>query len=493
MLTGQTQQVPHDDSVQQVSHDGSAQDQTGVVKAGPVRWYAAIDLKSFYASVECVERGLDPLAARLLVADYTRTDKTICLAVSPALKEALGVPGRVRLYEVLQKARARGVDFEAAPPRMRKYLEVSRQIYQIYLKFVAPEDIFSYSIDEVFIDVTDYLTMYGCDAVELARRMVRAVFNETGITATAGVGVNLYLAKIAMDVKAKHMPADADGARVAELDEETYRRELWNHQPITDFWRVGPGYARRLKSLGIHTMGELARYSMVGAEKLYHVFGVNAELLIDHAWGYEPVTMREVKAYRSNNHSVNSGQVLHRAYTREEAALVAWEMAEALALDLFEKNLVTDQLVLYIGYDKHAPGYTGEKVRDHYGREVPKPTRATINLPRAINNQKVLADVVRENFLRLCFSDLMVRRIMISACHVKQRENGKNHENKIFQADLFTDYEKLAREDAKMARLMQAEIAIKKRYGKNAILKAANYEEAATMRERNHQVGGHKA
>ena len=457
------------------------------------RSYIAIDLKSFYASVECVERGLDPLTARLVVADFRRTDKTICLAVSPALKEALGVPGRVRLYEVLQKARRLGVDFEAAPPRMRKYVEVSRQIYEIYTSFVAEEDIFPYSIDEVFIDAAPYLKMYNCSAFELAEKMIAKVYAQTGITATAGIGSNLYLAKVAMDIYAKHMPPNEHGARVGELSEESYRRELWTHTPLTDFWRVGPGYARRLGKLGIYNMGDLARYSLVGSDKLYATFGKNAELLIDHAWGYEPVTMQDVKSYESDNHSLSSGQVLHEPYAYDKARLIAWEMADALALELFEKGLTTDHLTLTVGYDKDNPGYKGVKVRDHYGREVPKPAHGSVKLKRRTNSGRVMGEKILELYDKLCLPELAVRRIMISAEHVKQGKNGENLDFMFLQPDIFTDYKKLEQEEARDSRLSAAEIEIKRRYGKNAILKAANYEEGATVRERNNQLGGHTA
>ena len=457
------------------------------------RSYIAIDLKSFYASVECVERGFDPLTTRLVVADFRRTEKTICLAVSPALKKLLGVPGRVRLYEVLQRAERQGVDFEVAPPQMRKYMEVSRKIYEIYASFVAISDIHVYSIDEVFIDATPYLKMYDCSARELATRMIRRVYEETGITATAGVGTNLYLAKVAMDIMAKRTVPDADGVRVAVLDEVAYRRGLWKHRPLTDFWRVGPGITRRLAGLGIYTMGDLARYSLTGSDNLYAAFGKNAELLIDHAWGWEPVTMSDIKSYEADNHSISSGQVLHEPYDFGGARLIVWEMADALALELCEKNLVTDHLTLDIGYDKECPGYSGEKVRDYYGRVVPKPSHGTVAMKRRTSSGRVICEEILELFDRLCLPELNVRRITISADHVKQRENSENDEIEIFQMDLFTDYEKIEREETRDLRLAAAEIAIKKRYGKNAILKAANYEKGATMRERNNQVGGHSA
>ena len=457
------------------------------------RYFAAIDLKSFYASVECVERGLDPLTARLVVADFSRTEKTICLAVSPALKKALDIGGRPRLYEVLSKARRLGVDFEAAPPQMRRYVEVSRQIYNIYTGFVAAEDIHPYSIDEVFVDLTPYLRMYGCSARDLVERMVRKVLAETGITATAGIGTNMYLAKIAMDIVAKKAAPDRHGVRIAELDEASYRSELWGHTPMTDFWRVGPGIARRLRRLGIHTMGELARYSLVGSDKLYATFGKNAELIIDHAWGWEPVTMPDVKGYTTDNHSISMGQVLHEPYDFNKARLVTWEMADAVALDLYEKGLATDQLILDVGYDTSSAGRADEVVLDYYGRKVPRPAHGTINLDRFTNSEKTICDAVDEEFIKLCSKKLMVRRIMIAACHVKQRENEAKIEFKNSQRDFFTDYEKIEKDERRAARLAAAEVAIKKRYGKNAVMRAANYEEGATMRVRNNQIGGHRA
>ena len=457
------------------------------------KWYAAIDLKSFYASVECVERGLDPLQARLVVADFSRTEKTICLAVSPALKQLLGVGGRVRLYEVIQKARAKKIDFEAAPPRMHKYVEVSRQIYNLYTKFVAPEDIHIYSIDEVFIDMTSYLKLYHLSPKELAERMMREVFEVTGITATAGVGTNLYLAKIAMDILAKRAEPNAHGARIAVLDEMSYRKEMWSHKPLTDFWRIGPGISRRLMKLGIYTMGDLARYSLVGAEKLYHEFGVNAELIIDHAWGVEPTTMQDIKNYTSNNHSLSSGQVLMRPYERGEARLIVWEMADALALNLFEKHLVANQIELYVGFDKSNNNYNGETEIDFYGRVLPKSLHGIKNLGKYTNSGKLFCEKILEIYDGLKIDNLRLRRITIAANHVKQREIGEKLNVKNFQMDLFTDYDKTKQNDEKEARLNAAEVAIKKRYGKNAILKVANFEEGATMRERNNQVGGHRA
>ena len=439
------------------------------------RCYIAIDLKSFYASVECVERGLDPLTTDLLVADESRTDKTICLAVSPSLKSRLGIPGRIRLYKVKDLARRKGVDFTIARPQMRRYMEVSKHIFAIYATFVAMEDIQVYSIDEVFIDATKYLKLYGVNAEELARRMIMKVLEETGVTATAGIGTNLYLAKIAMDIKAKHMEADEHGVRVASLDEMGYRREMWGHQPMLDFWRFGPGTVRRLEGLGIHSMGELARYSLTGSEKLYATFGVNAELIIDHAWGYEPVTMSDLKSYEAENHSLCSGQVLGEPYGHDKTKLVLWEMADNLALSMFEKDLVSDQLTLDILYDG------GEKAH------------GTIHLDKFTNSGSVFTVKMLELFEKVCFLELKARRIMISALHILQRENVKNREGMFFQPDIFTDYDFLNKKEAKEGRLMAAELAIKKRYGKNAVLKLKNLEEGATMKTRNEQVGGHRA
>lgn len=451
------------------------------------RIYIAIDLKSFYASVECVERGLDPLTARLVVADFSRTEKTICLAVSPALK-ALGLSGRERLYEVLRVTKAHGVDFDAAVPRMKKYMEVSRQIYGIYASFVSPHDIHVYSIDEVFIDATDYVKLYKVTAHEFAEMLIHKVLAETGITATAGIGTNMYLAKVAMDIKAKHLTADKHGVRIAELDEKSYREKLWSHQPLTDFWRVGPGYARRLQKLGINTMGDLARYSLAGADKLYAEFGINAELLIDHAWGWEPVGMADIKSYHTDNHSVSSGQVLKCAYNYEDARLVTWEMMDSLALELFEKKLMTNQIVLTVCYDKDYGKYRGAMRKDHYGRLLPKPAHGTITLNKYTNNAKLLCQKVLELYAQIVNRELKVKRIYVVAGKVQ----GNQMHRPLQQMDLFTDYEKQAEANEKNRRLQQAIAEIKHRYGKNALLKLANYEEGATMRERNMQVGGHR-
>lgn len=446
--------------------------------------YIAIDLKSFYASVECVERGLDPLTARLVVADESRTEKTICLAVTPALK-ALGISGRARLYEVYQKTS----DFIIAPPRMRKYMEISTKIFSIYATFVAPEDIHVYSVDEVFIDATSYLKHYKMTARELALKMIRKVLAETGITATAGIGTNLYLAKIAMDIKAKHMEADKDGVRIAELDEMSYRKELWGHEPITDFWRIGRGYSKRLAKLGIHTMGDVARYSLTGSDILYKEFGVMAELLIDHAWGYEPVEMKDIRGYRSDNHCICSGQVLSRPYKFDEARVVLLEMADQLALDLIRKKLMTNQLVITIEYDVlSAKHHSDDLAKDPYGRKVPKHAHGTVNLDGYSESEKEFMERSGELFNKIVNPDLLVRRIYITANHVKYYFEKKP----LHQLSIFTDYQKKKEDDARDTRRERAILEIKSRYGKNAILRGLNFEEGATQRDRNAQVGGHK-
>lgn len=465
------------------------------------RIYVAIDLKSFYASVECVERGLDPLAANLVVADESRTDKTICLAVSPSLKK-LGIPGRARLFEVKQKAR--GVDFIIATPRMAKYIEVSCKIYDIYLKYIAPEDIHVYSIDEVFMDVTDYLATYKKTAHELAIMMIRDVLKQTGITATAGIGTNMYLAKVAMDIVAKKMPADEDGVRIAELDEMAYRKQLWNHFPITDFWRVGRGTAEKLARYGLDTMGKVARQSVDNEELLYKLFGVNAELLIDHAWGWEPCTIDLVKAYRPETNSMSSGQVLTEPYTFEKARNVVMEMADAISLDLVEKRLVTNQLVLTVSYDREnltrpeiASKYHGKVVLDHYGRPVPKHAHGTANLGSHSSSSKEIINAVISLYDRIVNRDLLIRRLNISTNHIIAESNGQEAtDNGPAQLDLFTDYDAILKEKEnkkKERRIQEALIKIKKRFGKNAILKGTSYAEGATARERNKQIGGHKA
>lgn len=498
------------------------------------RTYIAIDLKSFYASVECVERGLDPLTTNLVVADVSRTEKTICLAVSPSLK-AYGIGGRARLFEVVQKLeevnleRKRNtfgykltgkstsdielkehpdweVDYIAAVPRMAYYIEYSTRIYDIYLRYVSEEDIFVYSIDEVFMDVTDYLKLYKLSAHDLAMKMIREVLRETGVTATAGIGTNMYLAKIAMDIVAKHIPADKDGVRIAELDEMSYREKLWNHRPLTSFWRVGHGIAKKLESYGIDTMGKLARASLTKQPFLYKLFGVNAELLIDHAWGWEPCTMAAVKAYRPETNSLSSGQVLQSAYTKTKARAVVMEMADAIALDLVDKHLVTDQLVLTISYDADSlkdpearDSYDGEITTDYYGRPAPKHAHGTANLEQLTSSSRVIIDAVMEIYDRIVNPKLLVRRINITTNHVVNESKAKERQQPI-QLELFTDYEELERkaaekraELAKERKIQETLLSIKKKYGKNAILKGTSYEEGATGKERNRQIGGHKA
>ena len=451
------------------------------------RQYVAIDLKSFYASVECVERGLNPLTTRLVVADESRTEKTICLAVSPALK-AEGISGRARLFEVLQKVPRD--TFIIAKPQMKKYMEISSKIFQIYASFAAPEDIHVYSIDEVFIDVTSYLKSYQKTAHELTMTMIKEVLKQTGITATAGIGENLYLAKIAMDIEAKHMPPDKDGVRIAELTEKSYREKLWSHTPLTDFWRVGPGYTRKLKKYGINTMGDLAKFSLVGSEKLYQEFGTVAELLIDHAWGYEPVTIKDIKNYHSDNHSISSGQVLHEPYNAKDARIIILEMADQLSLDLTRKRLLTDQIVLTIGYDSSSEkDYNGEITQDRYGRKIPKHAHGTINLTDFTASSTEIIEKTLKLYDKIIDKNLKVRRINIVANHVKF-ENEKLPSR---QLNLFVDYNKKEKDDKREKRRQKAILEIKARYGRNAILRGVNFEEKATMRDRNNQVGGHKA
>lgn len=498
------------------------------------RTYIAIDLKSFYASVECIERGLDPLGANLVVADTSRTEKTICLAVSPSLK-AHGISGRARLFEVVQRVKevnterlrkAPGhkftgssyyaaelkespelsLDYVIAPPQMAHYMECSTKIYQVYLNYVAPEDIHVYSIDEVFIDATSYLRTYRLTAREFAMKMIMDVLNRTGITATAGIGTNLYLCKIAMDIEAKHLQADKNGVRIAELDEMSYRRSLWAHRPLTDFWRVGGGYAKKLEANGMFTMGDVARRSVTDEGTLYKLFGINAELLIDHAWGWEPCTIAEIKAYRPSTNSLSSGQVLHCPYSFEKAKLITREMADMLTLDLVDKGLVTDQIVLTIGFDienLRDPAirgqYHGAVTTDHYGREVPKHAHGTGNLGRHTSSTKRIMEAASVLFDSIVDKNLLIRRINVTANHVIE-EAALPNEPEAEQLDLFTDY---AEEEAKRKaeetelereRTMQlAMLTIKKRYGKNAILKGMNFEEGATAKDRNSQIGGHKA
>ena len=498
------------------------------------RVYIAIDLKSFYASVECRERGLDPLDTNLVVADESRTDKTICLAVTPSLK-AYGISGRGRLFEVLQHIREANagrrhnapgrkligsscffselqanpelaIDFIIAPPRMAYYMAYSTQIYDIYMKYVAPEDIIVYSIDEVFMDVTDYLKGSGKTPREFAMMMIRDVLRTTGITATAGIGTNLYLSKVAMDIVAKHLPGDKDGVRIAELDERSYRETLWMHQPLTDFWRIGRGYSKKLEENGMFTMGDVARCSLKNEELLYKLFGKNAELLIDHAWGWEPCTVEAIRNYRPRTNSLSSGQVLHRAYESEEAKLVLREMADLLVLDLVEKGLVTDQIVVMIGYDvenlsdpARSRRYTGEVIEDHYGRRVPKYAHGTANLGKYTSSTKEIMQAVSELFDRITNRELLVRRLNITAAHVI-RETEIPAPEETEQIDLFTDYGERARQRrAEQKRLdrekrqQRAVLSIKRKYGKNAILRGMNLEKGATARDRNAQIGGHRA
>ena len=455
------------------------------------RSYVCIDLKSFYASVECRNRGLDPLKAKLVVADESRTDKTICLAVSPALK-ACGISGRARLYEVKQRLReverttGEHVDFIIAPPQMAHYMQVSSDIYDVYLSYLAPEDMHVYSIDEVFMDVTDYLPLYGLTAHELTIKMIRDVLSKTGITATAGIGTNLYLAKVAMDVVAKHVDADADGVRIAELDEMSYRLKMWNYSPITDIWRIGLGTAKRLAENGMFTMGDVARMSLINENRLYNIFGIDAELLIDHAWGIEPTTMYYIKNYRAGARSVSSGQVLSTPYTAEKARIIVFEMVDALVMDLVDKGLVTDAIGIDIGYDRESVDngiYTGEIHTDHYGRSIPKHGHGMTRLGTHTSSGKKIIDAAMELFDKIIDKKLTVRRLNITANNVLPEEEGA------YQYDLFTSADELREERS----LQEAMLSIKKRYGNNAVLRGTSLVEGATARERNGQIGGHKA
>ena len=497
--------------------------------------YIAIDLKSFYASVECRDRGLDPLDTNLVVADESRTDKTICLAVTPTLK-SFGISGRARLFEVKQKVKEvnadrkrnlRGrefsgsshfyselskdpslaLDFIIAPPRMAYYMEYSTRIYEIYMKYVAPEDIIVYSIDEVFMDVTDYLQTYRMSPRDLAMKMILEVLETTGITATAGIGTNLYLCKVAMDIMAKHIPSDENGVRIAFLDEMTYRRELWSHRPITDFWRVGRGYAKKLETYGIYTMGDVARCSEQNEELLYRLFGKNAELLIDHAWGWEPCTVEAVKAYRPESSSLGSGQVLQCPYDAEKAKLVVREMADALSLDLVEKRLVTDQIVITVGYDienltdpERRKKYRGEVVTDRYGRQIPKHAHGTENLESFTSSTQKMVEAASVLCDRIVDKNLLIRRMNITANNIVEEKAAQQKNNSYQQLDLFTDYaaeEEQEKQEAlrldRERKLQEATITIKKKFGKNAILKGMSLQEGATAKNRNEQIGGHKA
>ena len=451
--------------------------------------YIAIDLKSFYASVECRERGLDPLTAKLVVADASRTSKTICLAVTPALK-AYGIGGRCRLFEVEQKARevkrqsGKDLEYIVAPPRMAHYIKVSAQIYGIYLRFFAPEDIHVYSIDEVFIDATSYLSFYKTDARALTQKVIGAILEETGITATAGIAPNLYLCKIAMDIWAKRMKADKNGARIAELDEMTYRRELWDHKPLTDFWRIGNGTARRLERRCIYTMGDLARASLKAPLFLYDEFGIDAEILIDHAWGRESVQMKDIKNYRSSAKSLGSGQVLHCAYDYEKGKIVAREMAEALALDLFQKKMVASSVTIAVCYDSstlEVDGFDGELCSDYYGRLAPKPAHASASFSAETNSSAQIVAAIVGLYEQIVNRDWFVRRMYVNANNVIPQSQR--------QPTLFDQDNSSAKEDS----LQETRLAIIKKFGKNALLKGTDYEEGATTRDRNAQIGGHKA
>lgn len=500
------------------------------------RYYVCIDLKSFYASVECIERGLDPLTTHLVVADASRTDKTICLAVSPALK-AHGVPGRPRLFEVLPKVKAenqlraknapegvlRGksynetelknnpslaLDYIVAQPRMALYMQYSSRIFGIYLRHVAPEDIYAYSIDEVFIDVTPYLSYGKTTPHDFTRNLLQEVIRETGITATAGIGTNLYLAKIAMDITAKHIPADGDGVRIAELDEYSYRKTLWEHKPLTDFWRIGGGIAKKLEANRMHTMGDVAMASLTGdgEELLYRLFGVNAELLIDHAWGYEPCTMAQIKAYKPSAHSISTGQVLQCPYDWKGARLIVREMADLLAYDLVEKGVVTNGVTLTVGYDvenlsdpARAGKYRGSVTRDHYGRLIPKHSHGTEALPHYTSSGKQIIKALTDLFHRIVDPSLMVRRITITADRILPAEQVQTIPTE-YQLEMFVDYEAAEKRRRKEKEALEAEhrlqsavLSMKQKYGKNILLKGMNFEEGATAKERNQQIGGHRA
>ena len=461
----------------------------------PSRTYAAIDLKSFFASVECILRGLDPLKAKLVVADESRTEKTICLAVTPALK-AYGIPGRARLFEVNQKVRevqrrtGEKIEFTIAKPQMAKYVEYSTKVYNVYLKYVSAEDIHAYSIDECFLDLTRYLKLYKKTARELVKTIIQDVFTTTGITATGGIGTNLYLCKIAMDVMAKHVEADADGVRIAELDEMSYRKQLWSHRPITSFWQVGRGIAERLENCrlnagrGIYTMGDIARVSVKNPEALYKLFGVNAEILIDHAWGYEPCTIADIKKAKPRNRSTGEGQVLQDPYPFDKARLVVREMVDTVSMTLIAHDLVTNAMVLTVGYDRENVDkgiYRGETVMDVYGRVLPKPAHGTANIGYYTSSQSVMADAVMKLFDRIVDPKLTVRRLNLVAADIVDA----SHE----QYDLFTDVKKQEREKKRL----KAELLIKKRFGKNAIVKGMDLQEGATTIERNGQIGGHRA
>ena len=489
----------------------------------PNKTYLCIDAKSFYASIECVERGLDPLTTNLVVADLSRTEKTICLAVTPSLK-AYGISGRARLFEVVQRvgeinAQRRfhapgrtfsgssfddpklqvdpslALDYIVAPPRMALYIDYSTRIYGVYLKYFAPEDIYPYSIDETFLDITSYLDLYHLSGREMAKKLILDVLQTTGITTTAGMGTNLYLSKVAMDIVSKHIKPDRDGVRIAKLDERSYRRLLWDHRPLTDFWRVGRGYAQKLEHRGLHTMGDIARCSLTNEAMLYRLFGVNAELLIDHAWGYEPCTLADIKAYKPQAHSSGAGQVLQSPYPFDKAKLVLREMAERLSLDLLSQGLVTDQIILIVGYDRasNTANYQGELTKDYYGRSVPKHAHGSINLPRLTSSGKLIVNAAVELYERIVDPELLIRRLNIVANHTTDEANAPQE---LDQLDLFTSLETKQKEAESLARersLQETMLKIQSKYGKNAILKANSLQDGATAMERNRQIGGHRA
>ena len=490
--------------------------------------YIAIDLKSFYASVECMERGLNPITTNLVVADKSRTEKTVCLAVSPSLK-AYGISGRARLYQVVERVREVNIErkmkapgrtftgqsydditlknnpdlelsYIVAPPRMAYYMKYSTDIVKIYLKYFSPDDMFIYSIDEVFIDVTHYLKTYKMTARELVTKVIQDVYEATGITATAGIGTNLYLCKIAMDIVAKHVSPDKNGVRIAGLDEMSYRKLLWNHRPLTDFWRIGKGYAKKLEKYGMYTMGDVARTSINNEDLLYRLFGINAELLIDHAWGWEPTTIESVKSYEPTTNSISSAQVLHCAYTNHDAETIVKNMANALSNDLVKKNLITSKIVLDVNYDVDnlaIPAiknyYKGEITKDYYGRMVPKPAHGTINLDHKTSSAKQIIDATTSLYRRITNENLLVRRLNITADNVVA--DTEKEKEKFEQIDMFTDYKKIEKERKKEKaekRMQNAVINMQNKYGKNAILKGMDLLKESTTIERNGQIGGHK-
>ena len=492
--------------------------------------YAAIDLKSFYASVECVARGLDPLTTNLLVADVSKTEKTICLAVTPSLK-AHGISGRARLFEAVQqvkianaqrKAKLRGKDFTgssyddtelkknpylaidyiAAPPRMALYRECSAKIVATYLKYVSMDDIYPYSIDEVFIDITHYLDAYKMNAHDFVTMLIRDILNTYGVTATAGIAENMYLCKVALDITAKHIPPDKDGVRIAQLDMMTYRRTLWTHRDLTDFWMVGSATAKRLNKLGLFTMGDVARCSLMDEERLYKEFGKNAVYLIDQAWGREPVDIPTIKAYKPESTSTSSGQVLTRPYTFDETRIIIMEMVDKLVLELVEKGLTTDQIVLMVGYDienltdpKRRAAYTGEITTDHYGRQVPKHARGTANMGKHTSSTKLITEKTLELFERIVNKKLLTRRLTITANHLLTEEEAKANAGaeQLTLFDMVEDIEKKDADEEKEKRMQKAILDIKNRFGPNAVMKGTSYQDAATGIERNESIGGHKA